>query len=292
MKKKVNSQDYIESMLPKTRKEVFFDVLKLHFFDLLKIGFISVLFIFPLLFFITFKDQYVIKLNYELANASNENDIIKLKGELLYFKNITSFIIMLCLIIYSIFFAGFTRVIRQYCWEENVYFKSDFKKGIKDNKKQMIILFLFIGIIYSLENYLYNYYVYTNNALYNYLFIVTICFTFFVIIPIFSYCIICIPIYDNKLLDNMKISMLLYVKNPFKTWKILLPSGILFFLNLIPNIYTHIIFLLLSFLFIPYSLLAYSLHSYDILDKDLNTYKHQEIVNKGLYMGKDDKNEN
>ena len=73
LRRKIASTDFTENMMPHTRKEVFFDVWKMHWFDLLKLGFILLIAFVPILMMTVTKDAYEAKLMAEIGvDASQE----------------------------------------------------------------------------------------------------------------------------------------------------------------------------------------------------------------------------
>lgn len=69
---KIATQDYEVSMLPQTRKAVFFDVFKLQWRKLLILGGILVLFSLPMIILNLLRDGYAIGLFYSMEGASED----------------------------------------------------------------------------------------------------------------------------------------------------------------------------------------------------------------------------
>lgn len=72
-KPKIAKTDYTEAMLPHTRKEVFFDVVKLHFRELILCGVIVFAFSLPMHILTLLEDAYAVNINAQLPeNATVE----------------------------------------------------------------------------------------------------------------------------------------------------------------------------------------------------------------------------
>ena len=113
-----SKKQFSENDLPSNRKEVFFDVLKLHYFSLIKIGLIILLFALPLFIINFFKDYSFI-----IAHESGESNVVILI--------VLCSIEVLAVLLMSIPVAGLGRIYREYAWLEPVFFTNDFKTSLK-----------------------------------------------------------------------------------------------------------------------------------------------------------------
>ena len=121
--------------LPKNRKEVFFDLLKHRKMTLFSLSCFTFMFFIPLavdLFYFNFLESAAISAN---------------KPEYLFSLFFYSMLIMIpCMIIGFIGFAGAFYVIKKLVWQEGIMLASDFFQGIKENWKHTLIN----GVLFSI----------------------------------------------------------------------------------------------------------------------------------------------
>ncbi len=281
---KPSAKEYTKDMLPHTRRQVFFDVIKLNFTKLLFVGLLIFLFSLPLHLSSLFGDIYVGKLNAKIMESSGEQQKA-LIAQVIAFDNLHAVFDIVLLAIFSVGFAGAQRIIRQYAWETNVFIGNDFSLGIKQNVGQNILLSLLVGGCYALSVAAYNMASQTQGAL-SIIFMLPVGIFVFLVVPMCAYATVCIPIYGNKFKDNLWIALTLYLKHPLKTFAALLCSGALLIPLLIPNIYCHVIGRVVLSFCVPYIMLGFYLFSFNLLDETVNKTKHPDLVGIGTFNDK------
>lgn len=85
--------------------------------------------------------------------------------------------------IFSVFLSGMLRVIRQYSWEENVFFGFDMIEGIKQNVGQILTLFVLVGIINSFIVYACNYIMIATDGTFTILLTMAVCAVIIIGLP-------------------------------------------------------------------------------------------------------------
>lgn len=261
--------DFSKESLPHNRKEVFFDVSRLHYFSFLKIGVILFLFALPLLTASFFLDYSFI--------IAHENDS---SNALIII--ICSFTEIIGLLILAVPISGLGKIYREYVWLEPVFFADDFRKGIKDNYKVTAISFLIIGILNFVFNMIY---FFLNNG-----WIIAIPFGFNVAVlyPILMHTIFLNFTYSNKYGDNFKVACFLYLKHLPTTLLcsiliIAIKAYDLFQLANIIAILTKYLVILIYFVFLlPIIIIGVQLNEMRIFDKEINASRFPELINRGI----------
>ena len=105
-----------------------------------------------------------------------------------------------------------------------------------------------------------------------------------IIMPIAGYMLVAISTYSNSLLQNIKISFIVYASNPFKAILFIMLCSICFGMKWIPNIYIQIIMEVIGYLLLPLSLLGFFLFANKQFDEIINKHYYPELVNKGLHL--------
>lgn len=283
------TNDFLEEMLPKTRKELFYDIMKLHFLSFLKMGFILFLFSLPLLFLWVLKDVYVMNLTAQLSAITDETKKAQLIADIYGISNTTAFLSIFALLILFIGLSGIARVIRQYAWMENVFFAHDFVKGIRQNISSCLLFGFLFGAICALLTFLFHVSMYENIRSITLLFAILLGISIFLIFPLFAYTLICIPIYGHRLKKNFQLGLILYIKSPLKTLFVLLCCSAFYCLYFIPNFYCHLFVFIIGVFLFPFVFLIFTLFSYRQLDMFINPTTHPELINKGLYQKAENK---
>lgn len=280
-KLKKAEKDYEVSMLPSTRKEVFFDVLKLNKRKLLMCGAITLLFTLP--FLVTSIMKSGLETALYRANETNQITDLQFITSIQLYDRIFAFANVILFLIVGICLAGMSRIIKLFVWEENVSVGTDFWKGIKQNIRQFLLLSFIVGIIYFLCSYLYSCYSYVGGSPLNWGTLVGI-IVGLLLGPIAAYMTVTISVYDLKFKEQIKYSLLLFGKNFLKTYAAALPCFAIFVPQLIPNLYCQIIGRSLSGLLIPLVMLGWFSYVMYCLDKDFNKQRYPELLHRGLYI--------
>ena len=189
--------------------------------------------------------------------------------------------------IFSVFLSGMLRVIRQYSWEENVFFGFDMIEGIKQNVRQILPLFVLVGIINSFIVYACNYIMLATDGRFTILLTMAVCAVIIIGLPTLAYTLVCVSLYNNSLIGHIKLGAVMAFKTPFKTFGMLVLFFLPFALTVVPNIICHIIGRLIGSLCLPILLLAWYLFALDHLDEYVNKTKFPELVGRGTFSNND-----
>lgn len=276
-RKKYAQKDYTEEMLPATRKALFTDTIKLNWKRFLGYGGIFLLFCIP---------THIVSLLQSLLVAELTTDAemtAQLRLEVLGVKNTMAFAQIPCIVFLSAGLAAFARVIRQYAWEENVFFAHDFKKGFKNNAKQMSLLGMLTGGVYAACVYIGNMALAAEETALKMLYILPIGTAVLLGIPIAAYAAVLISIYQNSFADILKMAFVLTVRKLLKNWLVILACLAMLVCNLIPSFAVNIIFRILYSVFVPCLFFVWYLYALEGIDQYINAYHYPEMVGKGLY---------
>ncbi len=281
-KPKAAKNDFTKSMLPQNRKEVFFDVVKLHWEELLSLGFILLLFSLPLLFSQIIQDYMTSSILKALSEAPTQEEIFTAYSNVAATENVRAFINIVLLLIYAVAFSGTVRVVRQYAWEQNVHVRTEFFKGVKQNIGQITLLAFIGGVIYALCVFAYNLATLSTGVI-SWLLFIPIAISLLVIFPIFCHTVTAICIYSNNMRQNLKIGFAVFAKTPFKTLLAIICCAVIYIPQCIPNFYCHVLGELFSALLTPFAILGWLLFSFNQLDKFVNKNLFPSIIGKGTF---------
>ncbi len=279
-------QDYTVAMLPHNRREVFFDVLKMNWGRFILYGFMFLLLSLP---FHLSSVMQTVQIGNIMSNA--ELDETQKIVESMRVQNEEALIKIPCFVLLSFGIAGFSRVIRQYAWGENVFFGSDFFKGLKSNGFQMLLTGLLSGIVYAFAIYGKNY---ASSALAgldgegsNFLMSVfmnlPLVLGILVGIPLAAFSTVIISIYSYKYRYVLVTALMLMLKKPFKTLIALICCVGPFAIQLIPNLYVTLIARIILTMLVPYIYLAWQLFVLNKLDFEVNPEHYPELIGRGTY---------
>ncbi len=281
-KYKIAEQSYTQSMLPQTRKAVFFDVVKLQWRSLLILGMILLAFALPEILLNLARDSYAIAL-YTAVEKGTDVERVQAGYMIMVGDVLKNFIQIIGFAIYGVGLAGVMRVLRQYAWGENIHIPTDFGRGIKDNWKPMLGLSILTGVLYAVCYYLYylaNVYR-TDEMLLLSVIPIALCVLF--VMPMFACCLVMIPVYNNTLFQIIKMSFYVCFRGYGKVLLGTVCTVVLWALSLLPSTAFHFGFGMISSLAAPFFLLGWTLFCYNRLDKDLNPSLCPELIGKGLY---------
>lgn len=275
--KHITDQD-VKQSLPSTRKEVFFDLLKYRKMSLFALSCYTFMFFIPLavdLFYFNYLESMA---------------IIAEKYEYLFSLIFYSMLIMLpCMVIGFIGFAGAFYTAKRMVWQEGVSLASDFFRGIKENWKDALINGVIFGLVLFClvvgGSYLLIYAPVTPVVRGVGLGALILFFLVFgmVIALHFTQCVY----YENSYGVTFKNSFsFLGLLN----WKVLLvflfSTGVVVALGLF-NLITLAIGLILFAFTNSVVIILYTLISHAAFDKYINKEYYPEMVNKGLYKHND-----
>lgn len=271
------SKDYEKSMLPQTRRAVFFDVVKLQWSKLLLLSLILLIAALPLLLIAVYEDTYLLTVS-EDPTISPET-IPALIAPLHILCAVLS---APSLVLFFLGLSGGIRVIRQLAWEEHVMVLQDFILGFRQNWKQFLPAGLLFGLCYTFAKIGWHSAVATQ-AESVWAQGIGLGLLIFLVAPLVACCSVVIAVYNNTFGDNLKISAYVYLKNPLKTLgAMLLAFGPAVALWVIPVLQLHLIGCIPAIMAFTLGLLGWVLFSYNQLDKHYNAQQYPELVGKGV----------
>lgn len=276
-KTKKASKDYERSMLPQTRRAVFFDVVKLQWRKLLLLAVVLLISALPLLLIAIYEDTYILTA-YEDAGIS-EKSIPMLIAPLHILCAVLS---APCLMLFFLGLSGVIRVVRQLAWEENVMVFPDFMVGFRQNWKQFLPLGLLFGLCYALAKTGWHSALATQ-ASSGWIPGIGLGLLIFLVAPLIACCTVVIAVYNNSFWGNLKLAAFVYLKNPLKTvGNMLLAFGPGVAVWVIPHLYLHLIGFIPAMMVFTLGLLGWVLFLFDQLDKHYNAQQYPELVGKGV----------
>lgn len=278
---KFAKKDFEVKDLPKDRFQVFADVLKVRFDLILKTGFVLFLFLIPLIIFSLTKNISL----YTLNDNYNNGVIDLVLYNQSYFSVEVIYALLQCvsLLFFSVGLSGVLNIFKRVCFYENIQFKEDFFKGIKDNIKHVFLTVLIISLMYFMMTI----YLQMNKSIEDFATTI-ICYLpvvlgILLIIPLLLIVIFQIPIYTNSYMQYVKNSVFFYGKTIFKTLGLLIALFVPFLPLFIPNIYSMIISLfVVCFIVLPITILILNLYCNSLFDEYLNKEHFKEIYRKGI----------
>ncbi len=276
------TSDYAEAMLPHNRRGVFFDVLKLHWKEFLLYGLLCFVFCLPMHLVAVAEEMMssIISLGTESSNATGE-----ISFTIHEIRRISAAVKIPCFMLIAVPIAGFSRVIRQFSWMENVHFKTEFIRGIRENIKQTLGLSVIVGIFNFIAVFAcYSAFELEDMILSVFLWLPAV-FLLIVILPIGAYMTVSISLYNDNFIGHIKTSLLLYLSAPFKTILAVICGAIVFAVQFLPYYICMFAGRIISSLLIPIIFLGWYLFALNQADKFINEEKFPEYVGKGLFKG-------
>ncbi len=273
--------------LPQTRKEVFFDVLKLHWKSFISYGALFLLFTVPFHALAIRDDLYQAAMMQNFATLAPEAQMEAIL-QVLSVKNASALLNVVSFLILSVFLSGMLRVIRLHAWEENVFFGYELWRGTKQNIKHILPLALAVGVLNALVVYAANLASVTENGTVSLILTIPVFAVSTVGIPTVAYALVSMSLYEHTFVGHIRLGAAVAAKSPLKTLAalacIFLPMALL----LVPDMYCRILVRLFYSLFAPVILLGWYLFVLDRFDEAINKEKFPELVGKGTFK----KNEN
>ncbi len=153
------SEGYARASLPSNRWELFWDIFKGRFGKLVIINLLVLLFCLPFLALLFFR--YVAITNYGVIYPFSQSfgvgygalpSMVGLAENITFNVNLLIFLLApLGFMIAAVGIAGGAYVIRNMVWTEGIFVANDFWRGIKQNIRQMLLIFLVYSIIFYLS---------------------------------------------------------------------------------------------------------------------------------------------
>lgn len=280
MKKKYKAaeHDFVAEMLPKNRKEVFFDCLKMRYPVFLWAGIVLFLFALPACLLLVFRDFQIYGLYSAFeAGAITENE---LNTALSSYRVSFTLPQLIVLPLFGVGLAGVVKVLRQLIWAEGIYYGADFREGIRQNGLRYGVIFFFFAAFLVLSVFTETYLSDVGNPERYVLFALLYVFLF----PAALYMLSLTAVYNIKVWACIKNSFILYVKTfPVTILFALIFAGAYFGLLVIPNLYIKYILTPIIMVFLlPLYIVAWLLYSCRTFDRFINKDNHPEYVNKGI----------
>ncbi len=270
-KNKCAKHDFTYADLPATRKQMFFDCYKEQFSLIFRLGLVCLLMFVPVIVVWLLRDAYLTN----ALNALEEQTTESVTAIYLSANAVCGLMEFVAFTLFFALFSGVAQIVRQLCWGEPVFFRDDFKKGIRENMGG----FTLIGAALSLLKYLI--YLMFNSDL----FYVLLGLLLAVFVPIGIWTLLQKLYYRLRWTQAIKNATLYFI-NAFPATLLLLACTILPFwivLSFVRLIIVRylIILLLLLFYVVPITMawVLYACHTFDIW---LNQRCHPEIYRKGL----------
>ena len=276
-KTKKASKDYERSMLPQTRRAVFFDVVKLQWSKLLRLALILLVAAIPLFLIAIYEDTYWMAA-LETPEISPQ-DVPALIAPLHMLCAVLS---VPCIAIFFLGLSGVIRVVRQLAWEENVMVFPDFLVGLRQNWKQFLPTGLLFGLCYAFAK------IGWHSALATqadsvWIQGIVLGLLIFLIAPLAACCMVVIAVYNNSFWGNLKLAAYVYLKNPLKAvGGMLLSFGFCVGVWVLPNLQLHLIGSIPAMMVFTLGLLGWMLFTFNQLDKHYNAQQYPELVGKGI----------
>ena len=232
------------------------------------------------------KDAYEAKLMAEIGVDASQEILQEIQISTLMFRSTSAFIQVPLYMLFAIVLSGTLRLVRQYAWEEVVFFGRDLWIGIKQNWKQTIGLAFLLGLQNAIGQYLNAMGTITQDLALKIAGGVFGGVTWLICFPIYAYILIGISIYSNTFMQNFKVAFALYAKAPLKTLLILISLIAVFLISLLPQFVCHMIGQVAGLLLLPILLLIWFLFTSAQLDKHINPIYFPELLDRGLYQVK------
>ena len=281
-KRRAASKDYTKAMLPQSRKEIFFDVLKLQWRKLLLLGVITALFSLPLLVSALVGDAYAGSMIAAVGASEPEMQAMAAVS-LLRFELLRGAVDLLLLLLFLIGLSGTLRVLRQLAWEENVHLPTEFAAGIRSNLGQLSALGLLCGVIALLCKLLLYFSTFYRSALTATVSLLPAAVSGLILLPAACICAVMIPVYANPFRANLKNAFYVYFSAPWRVMGTLAVCALFWLPALLPGLTMRVFGHLFAYLSIPVMLLAWTLFCYGKFDAFINREQCPELVGRGIY---------
>ena len=262
-KRKARSSDFTIDDLPKTRKKQFLTILKNDYILLLKIGLVLFAFYLPMLI------VELIRFNLlngilQVFTGDEQAAMIELT-QLIY-----GAICCVCFMVFSIGLSGIFYIYKRLIWGKPIFFKEDFKIGIKQNWKA----FLLISLIGSVLEYVCFFVVFLNpdNIIFQ---SITYGINLMVFIPYIAEFFFLNTFYKNKFGKSLLFSGVFYIKNFLFLISFCCLIYIFYFINIIPYIVIAIIVKTVCIITLVPIIILYGFSSH--------VYKYDCLINEKQY---------
>lgn len=273
----MSNKDFNVENLPRTRRMQFLDILNTRFLLLVLIGLITILSSLPLIALIAFRDIAIVNVsNAFLEEKIDSETLVAQTNNLRIIYHLGLFV---ALPFIALALSGNLRVMRQLIWGEGVFYREDFKMGLKQNALCFILcseIFAIFSFVQYLIRILIGGYIapgisYGIELIAIFPLIMTYCYSH--------------TIYTNTFVNSLKNSFIMTFKNlPEVFLFFILTYGVVFLKYIENSLVKMIILVILLVFYIPLALLASFLSQMHIYDKDFNIRYHKDLYKRGLYI--------
>ena len=278
----MSKREYTREMLPHTRREVFFDVVKLQWKSLFGLGVVLCVVALPLLFCYIAEQVYSSMILDQANNIENTEKYMTVVNEINGLSNFFAFVEIPIWALIGIAVAGVHRIVRQYAYEECVKFSYDFSKGVKQNARQVVLLFVLYAAVAAISDFAYDLNILTEGVM-KIISAVPMALLIFLFTPIAATMLVLIPVYSNSFRKNFMWAFYVFAIKPFKILIACFCAVSVLILALIPHFYIALIGRVIGILLLPFAMLGFYLAMFDILDELINKENYPEIVGKGMF---------
>lgn len=277
IKNKVSGTDFEAQNLPHHRGQLFVDVIKLQWRKLFLMGFLVLVGFLPVIIVLFYRDNYIanITANYLAGNITLEMRQKAAKTAHFYTGLLTWALTYVAIIP----LAGAARIYRQLAWNEPVFIKEDFQRGIKDNYRIAAICSTIFGFVLIISKLII---VLSDNIL---LPMIPVAIFLACIFPMLLIAFFQSTIYQGNFKTFMKNAFLIFIRDALRIYLFSLMMLLPLAFNLIE---THalwkygLIIAYILFLF-PLTYLAFAIFSNYLFDKYINHIHYPHLSRKGLY---------
>lgn len=278
---KAAKQEYEKYMLPKNRKEVFADVVKTNLSQFLIYGCIVFITSFPIHLSAILEKLYRAQLSGEVgAGELNADQAVMLASSS---GNTLALTDILWYVLFAVSFSGLARVIRQHAWEESVYFRYEYGKGVRQNAGGFALLGLLAGMIRFACVWFRNMY-FVNGADQNsFIGYLPTIWAVILLVPAALYLTVCIPLYDVKFYQNVKNAFLVYFKNIWKSLPAVAICVAVAAIRLLPGFWMQLAGGAAVSFALPFLALGWFLFAFDRLDESINKKLYPQLLGRGVF---------
>lgn len=274
MRRKAAKIDYSKSMLPRKRREQFFDCFKMNFSVILKCGLVFLIFLLPLFVYSAVMDFVYISI---INNIEEE-----LEGTILVWHYFFNAGLIILAIPAALGLTGVVRILRNLIWGEGIFFWHDFFGAIRQNGLKNAIFTLVFGALYGAAYFVISMFKGTVIDFVAYFALLIFAFIF---LPIYFWIIYLNNTYNSKVAGLIRNGLFFYTKTI--GWSILLSAiSILFagflFLDISLVILKYIIMVVLTIVFYPTIFLIMTLYSTAKFDEFINKENYNIYYKRGL----------
>ena len=275
------SIDYDENYLPHNRKEAFKDIVKQRYKLLVLLGIILFCFSIPLIVTIFLQSR----INYNIASGITSGSIEYQTAieKLISYKLITNVLLFISLFILLIGVSGCSKIFLKLSYLEGIIFTYDFKIGIKQNYKDLVIAAAIMFFIYFVFDYISSLILLNQIELLTFMVVLPYAVLILLIIPCFMIYINLTCIYNDKVSQKIRNAFYIYAKYfPIVLlFVVMILMGFIVFVQ--PNfIISFVIIFLYFLLLLPLILIGWCLFANKMFDDCINNKFYPQIVGKGL----------